>query len=340
MHDWLLRVWYGARPERWLLWPLSLLYRLIVAARRRAYASGVLRMHYPASPVVVVGNITAGGTGKTPLVIWLASRLAAEGRRPGIVTRGYGAHARAWPRLVSADCDPIEVGDESVLLARRCACPVAAGPDRVAAARLLETGKVDVILADDGLQHYRLGRQFEIAVIDASRGFGNGFCLPAGPLREPATRLADVDAVVENVARGETASGDRIAMHVVAHVAVALVSGERRPLESFRGAPVHGVAGIGNPQRFFHQLAGFGLQVIEHPLPDHAELSDADIWFPDGGAVLMTEKDAVKCAGFASAHHWYVPVEARLSDADATGLMSRLHRSISDKSHEYHQVII
>lgn len=317
-------VWYGARPERWLLWPLSLLYRVVVAVRRRLYALGILQVHDLAPPVVVVGNITVGGTGKTPLVIWLAARLASAGRRPGIVTRGYGGRSNRWPQNVTAESDPGEVGDESVLLARRCGCPVAAGPDRVAAARLLEDAGVDVILSDDGLQHYRLGRRFEIVVIDAARGFGNDLLLPAGPLREPVARLDEVDAVVENLAPGASPSRGRIAMRLIAQAAVALDSGERRPLESFRGATVHAVAGIGNPQRFFDQLAGFGLRVIGHPMPDHAYLSAADIRFADELPVLMTEKDAVKCRAIAGASHWYVPVEASLDEPGAAELLRRI----------------
>ena len=268
--------------------------------------------------MVVVGNITAGGTGKTPLVVWLAGQIREAGLEPGIVSRGYGGRNR-MPRRVQADSDPREAGDESVLLARRCACPVAVGADRVAAGRLLEAD-ADVILADDGLQHYALGRALEIAVLDAARGLGNGLCLPAGPLREPPGRLAQVDLVVENVTGGEATRHGGLAMSLSAGDAVGVSSGECRPLEAFRGESVHALAGIGNPKRFFRQLEGFGLRLVEHPLADHARLTPRDIEFPDGLPVLMTEKDAVKCLGFASARHWYVPVDAGFSAADAAAL--------------------
>jgi tetraacyldisaccharide 4'-kinase len=318
LRDWLHAVWYGERPERWLLWPLSQLWRLVAAGRRGAYRSGLFRVQGLSRPVVVVGNITAGGTGKTPLVVWLAGQIREAGLEPGIVSRGYGGRSRR-PRRVQADSDPREAGDESVLLARRCACPVVVGADRVAAARLLEAD-ADVILSDDGLQHYALGRALEIAVLDAARGLGNGLCLPAGPLREPAARLAQVDFVVENVTGGLAACHGGLAMTLSARDAVGVASGERRPLEGFRGESVHALAGIGNPERFFRQLEGFGLRLIAHPLADHARLTPRDIEFPDGLPVLMTEKDAVKCLGFASARHWYVPVDAGFAAADAAAL--------------------
>ncbi|HUO82912.1 MAG TPA: tetraacyldisaccharide 4'-kinase [Gammaproteobacteria bacterium] len=318
LRDWLHAVWYGRRPERWLLWPVAQLWRLVAAVRRLAYVSGIARVHEVCRPVVVVGNITAGGTGKTPLVIWLAGQLRDAGFEPGIVSRGYGGRQRRAQR-VQADSDPRETGDESVLLARRCACPVAVGADRVAAARLLEAD-ADVIISDDGLQHLALARSLEIAVIDGARGLGNGLCLPAGPLREPASRLRTVDVVVENVTAGGVVRHGGLAMTLVASDAVGVATGERRPLEAFRGQAVHALAGIGNPDRFFRQLEGFGLRLIAHPLADHKRLAPRDIEFPDGLAVLMTEKDAVKCLGFASARHWFVPVDAEFAAADAAAL--------------------
>ncbi|CAN5191449.1 tetraacyldisaccharide 4'-kinase [soil metagenome] len=330
MHDWLHRVWYGRRPEAALLWPLSIVFRSAAAARRCAYSSGALRVHDPGAPVVVVGNITAGGTGKTPLVIWLATRLTAAGRQPGVVTRGYGGRGLDEPRLVTAGSDPHAVGDESVLLASRCDCPVAAGADRVAAARRLVAEGVDLVISDDGLQHYRLGRSFEIAVVDGARGLGNGLPLPAGPLREPASRLTEVDAVVENLPPGATATPPRLTMHLEGDLGVNLVSGERRSLAAFSGLEVHALAGIGDPGRFFRHLERQGLRVIEHPLPDHARLAVADLQFGDRLPILMTEKDAVKCRDFASDMHWYVPVEAVFDEAGGAELLRRLQIALGD----------
>ena len=192
-------VWYGRNPVRWVLWPVSLLYLALARLRRTAYARGWRQAVETSVPVIVVGNVSVGGTGKTPFVIWLAEQLKQRGRRVGIVTRGYRGRGTQWPQPVTADSDPYEVGDEPVLLARRTGCPVVAGPDRVACVEaLIKETRVDVVLSDDGLQHYRLARRFEIAVVDGVRGMGNELCLPAGPLREPPGRLQEVDAIVVN----------------------------------------------------------------------------------------------------------------------------------------------
>jgi tetraacyldisaccharide 4'-kinase len=247
------RIWYGNNPVRWLLWPVSLLYRALARLRRTAYERGWRPIVEPPVPVIVVGNVSVGGTGKTPFVIWLADQLKQRGRRVGIVTRGYRGKGKEWPRAVAADSDPIEVGDEPVLLARRTGCPVVAGPDRVACVEaLLKKDRVDVVLSDDGLQHYGLGRRFEIAVVDGVRGMGNGLCLPAGPLREPASRLQEVDAIVVNGGTWGHAGVFR-ARAVVTKV-YRLKDGAVRTLDSFRSDTVHAVAGIGNPQRFFDLL--------------------------------------------------------------------------------------
>jgi tetraacyldisaccharide 4'-kinase len=273
-------------------------------------------------PVVVVGNITVGGTGKTPLVSWLAGHLRQAGYRPGIVSRGYGGNAKTWPRAVTPDSDPAEVGDEPVLLARRAGCPVVVGPDRVADARmLLSEHDCDLIIADDGLQHLALGRDLEIAVVDGMRRLGNGRCLPAGPLREPAARLAGVDFQVCNGSPqgeelGMQLSGGRL-HRVGEDDIVADPAG-------LAGAPVHAVAGIGNPARFFADLRGLGLEVIEHPFPDHHTYVAADIAFGDGRPVIMTEKDAVKCVAFAGPVHWYLPVQASPDPALGRRILQRL----------------
>ncbi len=315
LHAWLQRVWYSDAPLGLLLTPFSLLYGALVRWRRTLYRMGLLRTIDVGRPVVVVGNLSVGGTGKTPLTLWLAMQLQALGLRPGIVLRGYGGSARS-ARLVTADSAVEEVGDEALLLARRSRCAVAIGANRVAAARQLVERNVDVLIADDGLQHLRLKRVVEIVVIDGERRFGNRRLLPAGPLREPLTRLAEVDLLVVN---GEAVEETEIAMGLEAGIALSVSTGSRRALEHFAPGPVHGLAAIGNPQRFFRMLESHGLRVIPHALPDHQRLSREDLEFGDSLPVLMTEKDAVKCERFADQRHWFVPVDAVLaSEAERT----------------------
>jgi len=324
------RIWYGGSPWRWPLVPVSLAYRAAVALRARLYRSGVKPVVRLPVPVVVVGNVTAGGTGKTPLVIWLAERLAARGRSPGIVSRGYGGRAAHWPQRVRPDSSPDLVGDEPVLIATRTRCPVFAGPDRVAAARaLLAEADVDVVLADDGLQHYRLARTFEIAVVDGARGLGNGWCLPAGPLREPAARLDTVDAVVVNgaaddvsAALGSAVSARAIPMRLALHGVYRVVDGEAAALEDFIGCSVHAVAGIGHPERFFRALEQAGLTVLRHPLPDHARIAARDL--PRDGPVLVTEKDAVKLREIGRDDVFAVAVDAVLSGVAEGALLDAI----------------
>jgi tetraacyldisaccharide 4'-kinase len=328
MSAWLERVvvarWYGAeRAPPWLL-PLEALFRAATAARRFAYRRGLLRVVRVDIPVVVVGNVTVGGTGKTPLVLWLASALRERGWRPGIVSRGYGGRGVRGAVRVRAGSEVELVGDEALLIARRSGCPVAVGRDRVAAAALVASDGADIVLADDGLQHYALARDVEVAVLDGERGLGNGHCLPAGPLREPASRLSEVDAVVVHGDANGVQRWARGALPMQMHVrgVRALASATQRTLESFAGERVHALAGIGNPRRFFASLRACGLDVVAHPFPDHARLRREDIVFGDGLAVLMTEKDAVKCARFAGPEHWYVSVDAVLAPADAERLLA------------------
>ena len=329
------RVWYdGAAPWlSWLLLPLSWLFRGIAGARRAAYRRGWLSSVRVARPVIVVGNITVGGTGKTPFTIWLAQRLQARGLRVGIVLRGYGGTSAHWPRQVTARTAWEEVGDEAVLLAQRTGAIVIAGPDRVAdAQRAIELG-ADVVLSDDGLQHYRLSRDCEVAVIDAERGLGNARLLPAGPLREPAARLSAVDLQVlrgpAQSARAQQRAGGAQRVHVTSTLgeAVSLATGERRQVEAFAGAPVHAVAAIGHPAAFFASLAALGLDVQGRALADHARLTRADISFDDDRPVLMTEKDAVKCRAIADERHWAVRMDVHMSAADeaaVSGIVARV----------------
>ena len=317
-------MWYGKHPVSSALVPFSLIYRAAVRLRRSAYRNGVMATYRARVPVIVVGNLTTGGTGKTPLVIWLAGYLKSLGYYPGVIARGYGGRASHWPQQVRADSDPHAVGDEAIVIARRTRCPVAVGPQRRACAEaLLEHASCDILISDDGLQHYALERDIEIAVIDGVRRYGNGRCLPAGPLREPVQRNREVDMVVTNglAGRGE------FAMKYVATHAVSLSRPERAAeFESFAGESVHGVAGIGNPERFFATLRGKGLKVIPHPFPDHHSFQPADLEFGDGLPVLMTEKDAVKCEAFAAARCWMVPVTAELLEVFATRLETQIVR--------------
>ena len=325
----LTELWYREHPRPSLLQPLGWLYGALLEARRGAYALRWLASSRAAVPVVVVGNLTVGGTGKTPLTVWLAQQLHAAGLVVGILSRGYGRRGRE-PRSVRADSDWRAVGDEPVLLARRSACPTVVAADRLAGAGALAAQGAQVILADDGLQHLRLARDCEIVVIDGARGFGNGRLLPAGPLREPPRRLQQVDAVVLNGAAEHASLAGRLPpdclqMRLVGQQA-ARVDGEppRCALAEFRGAPVHAVAGIGNPGRFFSALQGQGLRLIEHRFADHHAFVAAELEFGDQLPVLMTEKDAVKCASFANPRLWYVPVSAEFSPDDARELLRRV----------------
>lgn len=315
--------WYSNNLVSLLLRPLSWLYCLVVMIRRHLYRLGVLKAVKLEVPVIVVGNITAGGTGKTPLVIWLAEFLQARGWKPGIVSRGYGGKMRHYPQAVHPGSDPAQVGDEAVLLARRSACPVAVAPCRPEAARLL-AARCDIVIADDGLQHYALARDIEIAVIDGNRRFGNGHCLPAGPLRERPVRWDSVDLRVCN---GGSAQAGEFAMQLRSGEARNLAQREiRRTIESFVSETVHAVAAIGHPARFFEQLRGLGLHVIEHAFADHHCFIDRDFNFDDGRSVLMTEKDAVKCGKLAKPHYWYVPVTAEMDAAFGARLSELLEK--------------
>lgn len=317
-------LWYRHHPLTIVLAPLSWLFCLVTVMRRLAYRVGWLEVHHLKVPVIVVGNISVGGTGKTPLVIWLAQRLSKQGYRAAVVCRGYKGQTKHWPQQVSADSDPRIVGDEAILLARRSGCPVAAGPDRVAAAKaLLRHAPCDVIISDDGLQHLALGRQVEIAVVDGIRRHGNGLCLPAGPLREPVSRLEKVDLIVSSGSahRGEFQMG-------LKHCGLRSVKQPEQDvaIETIKGRLVHAVCGLGHPQRFFSALEGLGLRILCHPFPDHYSFSAKDICFNDDLPVIMTEKDAVKCTLFADDRHWYLTVEAELPTLFEKQILSRLAR--------------
>lgn len=318
---WLTDSWYQPHPIRWLLLPLSLLYRLIAGIRKQAYQRDWLTRHNMPVPVIVVGNISVGGTGKTPFVLWLCEKLREAGYRPGIISRGYGGKANHYPLDVKDDTAVNQSGDEPALIARRSQCPVVVDPDRSrAAVHLLSQHHCDVIISDDGLQHYALQRDIEICLVDGQRRFGNKLCLPAGPLREPMSRLQQVDFVVYN---GEAAT-QRYQMQLHASHWLNLSSDEQLPLQVFAAQEVHAVAGIGNPQRFFDLLAEHGIIVHPHPFDDHHAFAAPDLTFNDDLPVLMTEKDAVKCQSFASENYWYLPVSAEINDDLAHAILTKL----------------
>jgi len=315
-----VKFWYRRGAIAWLLWPLSLVFGIGVALRRSLYFVRILKSAHPGVPVVVVGNITVGGSGKTPLAIWVAEFLKSKGWSPAILSRGYGAKVEA-PRAATVASDAAEVGDEPIVLARRSGCPVWVGADRIAVAAALRAAHpdVNVLVLDDGLQHYRIRRDVEIAVVDA-RGLGNGFLLPAGPLREPRLRLRTVDAVV---ARGSAVTG--YAMKLEGEEMHRMTDArERRPLKAFAGQKVHAAAGIGDPNRFFLHLGAAGLKVIPHPFPDHHPFSARDLEFGDGLPVILTEKDAVKLRSAARPEWWVLPVSAKLDPGFGAWLLRKL----------------
>lgn len=282
--------------------------------RRTAYEAGVLAVQRVSVPVIVVGNITVGGTGKTPLVIWLADFLKTNGFSPGIASRGYGGTAKNFPQQVRPDTDPVVVGDEPVLISRRTGCPVAISPNRYTAAReLIEHKECDVIICDDGLQHHELDRDLEIVVIDGERQFGNGRCLPAGPLREPRIRLKSVDMVVSNGRE----SKNQYLMQYLSMPLKSLVTDPEQELEvdTFSGKTVHAVAGIGNPNNFFSVFRKKDINIIKHIFPDHYNYQESDLVFNDGLPVIMTEKDAVKYSRFSKPGYWYMPIKTEMTKA-------------------------
>jgi len=335
VYQWFHRVWYEGGAGYWVLLPLSALYWLIVKFRRLLYMSGLLTSKNVGVPVIVVGNITAGGTGKTPVSVWLARSLAERGFRPGIVSRGYGGSKSSSPMRVDAASDPSVVGDEPVLLAKRSACPIAVDRNRVRAAEMLVEDGVDLIISDDGLQHYRLKRSYEICVIDGARWLGNRFVLPAGPLRETAYRLSGVDQILVNGRlrdECETAKEQNaIEFELVASEVCRLNASLSRPIERFANMTVHGVAAIGNPKRFFDLLRAQGMQVIEHAFPDHALISSTSLNFDDDFDILMTEKDAVKMGRALSDRFWYVPVELEMDPLLAGPWLEQIESRMKDE---------
>lgn len=325
MSEWLQREWYRSGLWQILLRPVSWIFGLLSALRRAAYRTGILKAERLPVPVIVVGNITVGGTGKTPLVIWLARQLHAASMHPGIISRGYRG-SQSSPLSVTIDSNPADVGDEPLMLAQRTRFPVVIGQDRVAAGKALLQAhpECDVIISDDGLQHYRLQRDMEIVVVDGARRFGNAQLLPAGPLREPVTRLDTVDAVVCN---GESEDKDIFSMRLQPTVFRHLTEPERTATAAdFSGKKLLAIAGIGHPPRFFAQLESMGLEIESRAFPDHHAYVSADLPSGAADAILMTEKDAVKCRAFARSDCWYLEVEAELDHALLERVLNKLRK--------------
>lgn len=317
------RIWSGKSWFYILLLPFSWLYGAITLLRRFAYQKGWLASWKAPVPIVIVGNLTAGGNGKTPVVIWLVEQLIQRGFKPGVVSRGYGGKSDHYPLLLTSDTTPAMAGDEPVLIHHRTTAPVAVAPNRRDAVKALLTQyDLDVIITDDGLQHYALQRDYEIVVIDGQRRFGNGWWLPAGPMRERAGRLNSVDAIIVN---GGVSQGNEISMVLEGDIAVNLKTGEKRPIQQIKKAVA--IAGIGHPPRFFNSLREKGIALITtKAFSDHSDYNAQELQdlTPDLEPLIMTEKDAVKCQHFAQDNWWYLPVSAELNSQSVLKQVSNL----------------
>jgi tetraacyldisaccharide 4'-kinase len=341
-HFW-LNAWYG--KSRWTLWLLPLTFLFICLSHCRKYFLQKYKQVELVTPVIIVGNISLGGTGKTPLLIELVKWLQGKDFHPGVVSRGYGGVAPHYPYLVSATSSAAQVGDEPLLIYQRTQCAVCVGPDRVAAAKLLEDNHCDIILSDDGLQHYALGRDLEIAVVDGQRGLGNGWRLPVGPLRESVDRLTGVDWIVVNSPKANFTlprfdSLIYVSMNVTSQQPIELMSNAVKPISTLIGKKVHAVAGIGNPERFFTMLKSLGVEFIPHVFPDHHAYQEQDFEFNDELPVIMTEKDAVKCRNFLNENwtkdNWfYLPIRVELSDFFWKGFEEKIERVLKKKKKQF-----
>lgn len=327
--SWLERRWYSEKNAPVWLYPLEKLYRILAAHKAKKDKQQVCSQHVP---VIVVGNISVGGTGKTPLVLSLLSELKKQGFKPGIISRGYKSKAPEYPYHLNEKSTPEQAGDEPYLLYKRGGCPVVIDANRCSAAKLLlQKNECDLIISDDGLQHHQLGRDIEIVVIDGQRGLGNGHCIPAGPLRESAERLNSVDFIVSNgpLTRGLGSGNKAVSqMDLVTAQFVNCADPEQvAPIDYFKGQHVHAVAGIGNPERFFKTLENeLGISIERHPMRDHSAYTREDVTFTDKHLVIMTEKDAVKVKEFANHDHWYLEVSARLPDNFMSQLINKLEQ--------------
>ena len=319
------KVWYSKNIFSLLLSPLSLIYISIIYLRHILYQLGLISITKINAPTIVIGNIVAGGTGKTPLVIWLAKHFKDKGFLPGIVSRGYGGTYLSNIELVKPTSNPMLVGDEPVIIARNTNCPVVVAKIRAKGAKeLVEKYNCNIIFCDDGMQHYSLARDIEIAVIDGQRRFGNNYCFPAGPLREPKSRILKADLIVSKY-------NARTCEHKMDYTYHQLVSlnelSKTIPISDLHGMTVHAIAGINNPDHFFSYLRSHKLELIIHKFPDHYSYTEDDVKFDDNFPVVMTEKDAVKCLNYSSDKHWYIPISAELSKSfvcDLDKLMGKI----------------
>ena len=330
-------IWYSNSRVAWLLLPLSGLFACVIALRRWLYRSGWLQTIKVKKPVIVVGNLSVGGTGKTPLVVWLANTLTSHGYKVAVIARGYRGAASSWPQVVNDHTEAKVAGDEPVLIAQQTGVIVIAGPDRVADAEHAIQLGADIIISDDGLQHYQLHRNCEIAVMDGSRMLGNGYLLPAGPLRESPARLRHVDLLLinrrDNNAIHSTVLQNSLQFRVVPTRLRSLKTGEQRSLRTLHGQQVHVVTGIGNPHAFITALRAQGIKVLPRVLEDHARFTQRDLQFGDALPVLMTVKDAVKCSRLdAGDNCWMVDAEAVLDNATAAAILDRIQATIQKSS--------
>lgn len=322
LHKKLADVWYSKNVMAFLLWPLSLIYQLFFKLHKLVYRLGIKQSYRSKLPVIVIGNLTVGGTGKTPLTIALAEFLINNGYKPGIVSRGYKATAKTFPQIVSLNDCPKLLGDEPVLLAKKTNVPVVVSPKRKEGIKVLENKNCDVIICDDGLQHHALQKDIEVILVDGLRGFGNGFCLPAGPLRESNKNLANKEFVVVH-------GGNNVETYQMT-LRVFEIYNLKNPqlklnLEDVRLKKIHAMAAIGHPKRFFETLRGLGLSIIENEFPDHYRYQVKDFEFcRDEDLLVMTEKDAVKCKEWARDNYWVLAVQANLSENFKTDLLSKL----------------
>jgi len=301
-------IWYGNSSLSWFLWPLSLVYRLICWCRRGYYR--IKKKYICPVPLIIVGNITVGGVGKTPVVIALVKSFQAKGLRVGVVSRGYGALIKNFPHYIETTDTARDVGDEPYLIARKTGCPVVIAPRRTdAVIYLLQRFNVQIIISDDGLQHYAMDRAIEIIVIDGVRGVGNGMCLPAGPLREMPSRLKETDFLIVNGGKWANAYG----MQLIAGDLICLTDGKSYAAAEIK-SPIAAIAGIGHPERFFTTLNAAGIVATPYIFPDHHLFSAKDFAMAET-CLVMTEKDAVKCQAFAKDSWYFLPVEAQIEDA-------------------------
>lgn len=314
--------WYNKSKITVFLKPLSWLFCSIVLIRKNLYRFKILKSYHLTVPVIIIGNITVGGNGKTPLVIWLADKLKQSGYRPGIISRGYGGQAKKWPQQVRPDSDPIVVGDEAIVISRRTACPMAVGPDRVETGKaLIKHSNCDIIISDDGMQHYRLKRNIEIAVVNAGTKFGNELCLPAGPLREPITRLDSVNFIITN---GESSDTEYSMLYEGNELYSVHDNTIKTNLSEYENQKVHVIAAIANPERFFSSLKKMNIDVIEHVFIDHFIFKESDLDFEDNFPIIMTEKDAVKCSRFNINNCWYLPINCKISNSLELNILNKL----------------